>query len=61
MAKLDYDEQFEETEEEIRARDAKERKITPEKVSGRSVFESQRLMREKSQNPEPSTDKQENT
>lgn len=55
MAKLDYDEQFEETEEEIRARDAKERKVTPDKESGRSVFESQRLVREKSPKTEPST------
>lgn len=56
MAKLDYDEQFEETEEEIRARDAKARKETPQKESGRSVFESQRLVREKSQNPETPVD-----
>ena len=45
MGKLDYDEQFEETAEDIRAREAKRDKVTPPQESGRSVFELQKKMR----------------
>lgn len=55
MDKLDYEEHFDRTEEEIRARDAKNRKVTPPKESGRSVFEIQKQMKEKAENSEPTS------
>jgi len=47
--KLDYEEHFDKTEEDIRARDAKNRKVTPPKESGRSVFEIQKELQKKSE------------
>ena len=47
MDKLDYSEHFDKTEDDIRVRDAKNRKVTPPKESGRSVFEIQRQMQER--------------
>ena len=52
MDKLDYEEHFDKTEEEIRARDAKNRKVTPPKESGRSVFEIQKQMKERADSSE---------
>lgn len=46
--KLDYHEHFDKTEEDIRARDAKHRKVSPPKESGRSVFDLQKQLKEKS-------------
>lgn len=45
--KLDYEEHFDKTEEDIRARDAKNRKVTLPKESGRSVFEIQKELKKK--------------
>lgn len=58
MDKLDYEEHFEKTEDDIRARDVENRKITPPKESGRSVFEIQKQMREKAASQESDEDRQ---
>jgi|GEM_PF-1350736 len=59
MDKLDYNEHFDKTEEDIRVRDAKNRKVTPPKESGRSVFEIQRQMKERSDTDSPEPDNRE--
>ncbi|HOE74702.1 MAG: hypothetical protein ACOX0G_00130 [Patescibacteria group bacterium] len=45
MNKLDYDEQFEEIAEDMRAREVRRNKEKPPRESGRSVFELQKNMR----------------
>jgi len=47
--KLDYDEHFDKTAEDIRAEEAKKQKVTPPRESGRSVFEIQKELEKKAQ------------
>lgn len=47
MAKLDYDEHFDEIEDDIRAKEAKKQHPNENKESGRSVFEAQKKIVER--------------
>lgn len=53
MAKLDYDEHFDEIEDDIRAREARKQHPNEGKESGRSVFETQKKLIERADEERP--------